>query len=164
MKTRHELMMQLVAVLYRDLLSSLFWIVRVVENRNKLDAAMPKLREAERAAVPRIERRGSVIRRKEDERVEQLEHTLLLLGRKCCKGIACRLGFTTVAQDHFHQVDAAAIVAVWRGGADAPERGGEKLRAGRTVEVPFVKGWPNIVAFKIGKDISDEEWLQPGLL
>ena len=68
--------MQLVAVWYRDLLSPLFWIVRVVENRNKLDAAMPKLREAECAAVPRIECRGSVIRRKEDEGVEQLEHTL----------------------------------------------------------------------------------------
>jgi hypothetical protein len=51
---------------------------------------------------------------KEDEGVEQLDHALLLFGRKRSKGIACRPGFATVAQDHFHQVDAAAIVAVWR--------------------------------------------------
>ena len=124
---------------------------------------MPELREVESAVVARIERGGGIVRGKDNERIEQLDHALLLLSRKRCKGVARRLGFATVAQDNFHQVDAATIVAVWRSCADAPERGGEKLRAGRTVEVPFIEIRAKIVSLKIGEDVSDQERLQPGL-
>jgi len=48
---------------------ALLRIGRVVEERAQLDAAMPKLREVKGVPIARIKVRGSVVWRKDNERV-----------------------------------------------------------------------------------------------
>lgn len=138
---------------------SLFGIVRIVEEHGQLYASMPELGKPERVTVARIERGGSVVRGKDNERVKQREDAPLLFRRECCKSVARRLRFATMAQDDLRQIDTAPIMSVRRRGPHAPERSSQELRPHRSIEVPLVKIWPNIVAFKIGKDIFDEEGL-----
>ena len=55
-------------------------ISRVIEQDGQLDDAMPKLREVRRVAITWIQVRGGIVRRKQDQRVEEFLHRLT----SCC--------------------------------------------------------------------------------
>src|SRR5215213_2738580 len=94
---------------------TLFRIVRIVEERAQLDTAMPELREVKGATIPRIERGGSIVRRKDHQRVKKCDDAQLLFRRHVRKRCSSCLCLTTVTHDHLHQINTASIVAIWSG-------------------------------------------------
>src|SRR6185369_2015241 len=92
---------------------ALLRIGRVVEERAQLDAAMPELREVKGVPIARIKVRGSIVRRKDNQRVQECDHTRLLLGRQLRECSSSNLTLTSVTHNHLHQINTASIMAVW---------------------------------------------------
>ena len=59
-------------------------ISRVIEQDGQLDAAMPKLREVRRVAITWIQVRGGIVRREQDQRVEEFLQRVGFRPRKFC--------------------------------------------------------------------------------
>ena len=72
----------------RNQCERLFNIIRVIEQRGQINAAMAKLRVALRAGVGRVQVRGGIIRRKQDQEVEERDYTLLILQQQACEPVS----------------------------------------------------------------------------
>src|SRR2546428_3526910 len=118
---------------------------------------MSELRKVQSIFVAGIEVRSCIIRREKNQRVEETNHSHLIAGRQMVECIARRLRFAAVTQDHLHEIDAATVMTVRRSGADAPQRRRHKLRPQRSVVVPLMKVWAEIMALEIGEDVLDEK-------
>ena len=73
------------------------------------------------------------------------------------EGVARLLRLAAVPQDHFAQVDAAAVVAVRRRRADAPQRLRHELRRERAVVVALVKRRPEVVPLQVREEVAHDE-------
>lgn len=118
---------------------------------------MAELREVRRIQIGRIEIRRSIIRRKEDEGVEEGDHFLLLVGWQVCERL-CRLQcLASMPQDYLFQVDTPPVVPIGCGTSHRPQRGGQEFRAQRAVIIALVEVQTKIVTLEVGKDILDQE-------
>ena len=67
-----------------------------------------------------VQVRGRIVRREEDEGLEELEDLPLVVAPQPRIRVARALGLASVPQDHLLEVDAATVVSVGGRGADAP--------------------------------------------
>ena len=67
-------------------------------------------------------------------------------------------------QDHFDEIDAAAVVAVRRRAAHTPQRRRQELAADRSVVFALVERASEIVALKVRVDVTGNEGTVPRLL
>ena len=89
---------------------------------------MPPLREIRGLRVAGVEGRRGIVRRENHERLEEADDRVLPLLRKRGKGLLRRLRLPTVAQNHFPEINAPAIVAIRRCVAHPPQWQGHELR------------------------------------
>src|SRR5262245_22744338 len=142
--------------------TELFGIRWIVEEYAQLDTAVPELRKVRGATISGIQIGRRVIWRKDDQRVEEFDQRHLAVGREAREFIAGFLRLAAVPQNHFHEIDAAPVVAVRSGAAHAPQRLRHKLRAQRAVVIALVKIRPQVVALEIGEDVLDQKRLEGG--
>src|SRR5262249_15682681 len=72
--------------------SGLLGIAGILEQHSQPDASMSKLRKVRCMPVSRIEVRRSIVRREQDQRIQEIKHAGLLLVRQVGKGIGRGLG------------------------------------------------------------------------
>src|SRR5438552_533082 len=121
---------------------------------------MAELGEACRLAVAGIQVRRAVVGRKQNQRVQEVEHRALIRVLEAGELVALVLRVAPVAQDDLGEVDAAAVVSIRPGAPDAPQRRRQELCPNRPVVVPLVKVRAEIVALEVREDVLDQERLQ----
>ena len=86
----------------------------VVEQDSQFDAAMAVLWEVGRTWVSRIQIGSCVIGWEQYQRAQKVQQvkrvSLIPRAEEVRKGISRRLALATVTQDHFEQIDAAAVM------------------------------------------------------
>ena len=117
---------------------------------------MAELREARRIRIARVEVRRSVVRREEDERVEEVEHMVLVRVRETDEVVARVYRLAAVTLDHLAQIDAPPVVAIGGRRAHAPERRRQELFLQRPVVGPLVEVRAEVVALAVGEDVTNE--------
>jgi hypothetical protein len=92
----------------------------VVKEHGQLNAAVTELREAGLCRIARVEARRRVVRREQDQRVEERLQCDLFIALQVCVLVPRSLRFPTMAQNDIVQGDAAAVVSLRPGRANAP--------------------------------------------
>lgn len=139
-------------------------IIRVVEKRGQVDAAMPELRVSLRVRIRRAQVRWSIVGRKQDQEVEKGDQPLLIGQRKQREPVSRRLSFPAVTPYHILKRRAAPVMPVRGCRSHSPERRREELPLKRAVIVDLMEVRTKVVTLEIGEYIPHDERAEPGPL
>jgi len=92
----------------------------IVEQHGQLDVAMAKLGKAGRVRIRGVEIRSGIVRRKQNQRVQKGQDSLLVACRQRGKGLGGRYRFATMPEDDLFEGDTASIMSIGRRAPHSP--------------------------------------------